>query len=705
MTPSMSQAKILKKELKLRDVYAIATGTTLSAGFFLLPGLAVIQVGSALPIAYLLAAAPLIPAIFSILELATAMPKAGGVYYFLDRSLGPLFGTIGGLGTWLVLILKVAFSLVGMGAYIGLFFPNLPITPVAVGLAVLLGVLNLFSAKKSGGLQVLLVFGLLALLAIFTSSGLLDLKANHFSNLFQTGFGSLLSTAGLVYISYVGVTTVTSLSEEIHNPERNLPLGIFLALGSSILIYALGTTVMVGLIPPQEFSGNLTPVAEAAGYSLGPFGKLMMAVAAILAFISVANAGTMSASRFPLAMSRDQMFPALFLKVSKEGTPFLAVTITVTLIVSALVLLDPTKIAKLASTFQLLMFALVCLAVIIMRESQIDSYDPGYRSPFYPYMQIAGMLISAVFIIEMGVWSQLFALGLVAGGSAWYWHYARARTSRNGAVYHIFERLGQLRYDGLDSELRGILKEKGLREEDPFDEIIARSLVIDLDNSTSFEDIVHRVSGGLATRVGREPGDVENQFLERTHLGATPVSCGVALPHIRLENLKHPEMVLVRSRPGIYFDADAPVSAHSGQAQTVFAFFFLISPNDNPAQHLRILAQIATRVEDESFSLNWNRARDEQEVKEAVLHDDNFLSILLRKDSWTADFIGKPLREISIPDGCLVAMLRRSGRIIVPRGNTIFECGDRLTIIGDPGGMANFKSSFMRSQKIQKAAS
>jgi len=102
----------LKKNLKLLDIYVLATGTTLSAGFFLLPGLAAIQAGPAIVIAYLISALPLIPATFSIVELSTAMPRAGGVYYFLDRSMGPLFGTIGGIGTWLALVLKVAFALI-----------------------------------------------------------------------------------------------------------------------------------------------------------------------------------------------------------------------------------------------------------------------------------------------------------------------------------------------------------------------------------------------------------------------------------------------------------------------------------------------------------------------------------------------------------------------------------------------------------------
>lgn len=80
----MFKKKRLKKELTLFHVYAIATGTTLSAGFFLLPGLAAIESGPALPLAYLIAVVPLVPAMLSIIELGTAMPRAGGVYYFLD---------------------------------------------------------------------------------------------------------------------------------------------------------------------------------------------------------------------------------------------------------------------------------------------------------------------------------------------------------------------------------------------------------------------------------------------------------------------------------------------------------------------------------------------------------------------------------------------------------------------------------------------
>jgi len=78
----LAKSKRLKKELTLLNVYAIATGTTLSAGFFLLPGLAASQAGPAVILSYLIAAIPLIPAMLCMMELATAMPRAGGTYYF-----------------------------------------------------------------------------------------------------------------------------------------------------------------------------------------------------------------------------------------------------------------------------------------------------------------------------------------------------------------------------------------------------------------------------------------------------------------------------------------------------------------------------------------------------------------------------------------------------------------------------------------------
>lgn len=681
---NINRDKRLKKELGLLDVFAIAAGTTLSAGFFLLPGLAAIEAGPAIVLAYMLAAIPLIPAMFSIVELATAMPRAGGIYYFLDRTLGPSVGTIGGMGTWLALILKVSFALIGMGAYISLFLPEAEIIPIAITVALILGILNLFGAQKSGVLQIVLVAGLLLILAVFISMGIPEINYLHFNDFFAPGTSAIFSTTGLVYISYVGVTNIASLSEEVKNPEKNLPLGVFLALGLAILIYGLGSAVMVGILPADVLKGNLTPVAATAKYLAGEVGVVIVSVAAIFAFISVANGGSLSSSRYPLAMSRDQLAPKFFAKLNKSGTPINAVIVTTLGIVVILLLFDPTGIAKLASAFQLLMFAMICFAVIVMRESQIESYDPGYHSPFYPWMQIFGVLSSLFLIVEMGWLPTLFSLSLIIIALLWFNYFGRKKVVRSGAIFHIFERLGRRRYKGLDYELRGILKEKGLRQGDPFEMIIARSTVIDLPEESNFESLVGEAAKIFAQIIPHTREEIITQFLEGTRVGATPVTHEVALPHFRSDGITESQLVLVRARQGVRIKIPNFLSEDEMIEQKVFGLFFLVSPENNPAQHLRILAQIAERVDDESFADDWKSANNESEIKEVLIKDDSYLNIYISANRKAGVLISKEIEEIHFAEGCLVAIVHRGENNFVPTGKTKILEGDRLVVIGDP---------------------
>ena len=602
-------------------MFAIATGTTLSSGLFLLPGLAAKQAGPAVVVAYLIAAIPLIPAALSVVELATATPRAGGAYYFLDRSMGPMVGTIGGIGTWLALILKTAFALVGMGAYVSLFIDNVPMTWVAAGFAVIFGVMNLVGAKATGRLQIVLVSLVLAALVWFETAGLLEIDTRRFEGFWDAGFHSVLATAAMVYVSYVGVTKVASVSEEVKNPERNLPLGVFLSVGATLLIYICGITVMVGVIPAEALHGDLTPVATAARLLGGKIGVAVVSVAAIFAFSSVANAGILSASRYPLAMSRDHLMPRTLARLSKEGIPRISVLLTVGIVLSCILILDPTRIAKLASAFQLLMFALICAAVIVMRESGIESYDPGYRSPLYPYTQIVGILSAFFLLAQMGWLPQIFTFSLIGFALVWYFRYGKPRVARPGAVLHVFERLGRDRTTELDVELRGIMKEKGIRRGDQFDELVAAAEVIDADQGSTFEDVTRRAANTLAPYLPEDAEWACNEFLEGTRVGATPVAKGIALPHCRHKALDEPHLVIVRSVEGIRIEpGDAAWGEHSPE-QSIHALFYLASPENEPGRHLRFLAKIAAHAEDSEFMGRWLSAGG-QDVRDLLKSRD-----------------------------------------------------------------------------------
>jgi amino acid transporter/Trk K+ transport system NAD-binding subunit len=694
----------LKKELSLFGVFALATGTTLSAGFFLLPSLAAQQAGPAVVLAYAIAGLLLLPAMMSAVELATAMPRSGGAYYFLDRSLGPAAGTIGGFGTWLALIFKTAFALVGMGAYLALFFPGNPepwvYNVVAAGLALFFGLLNLRGAKKAGRFQVVLVIGLLVILTGFIANGLPRVDPARFEGFFEAGGQDIIATAGLVFISYVGVTKVASVAEEVKDPERNLPRGVFLALGTALAIYILGLIVMVGLVGSDRLASDpgmggrpdLTPVATAAEVMAGRYGQvgvIIVSVAAVMAFSSVANAGILSASRYPMAMSRDRLLPPLFKTVSSRGVPTVGIVLTVVCII-ALVFLDPMKIAKLASAFQLLMFGLLCLAVVVMRESRIASYDPGFRSPFYPWLHIIGMIAPCIFIFQMGWLPRLFTLALIVLGLVWYRKYAAKRVDRKGAIYHVFERLGRMRFEGLDTELRGILKEKGLRKDDPFDQVVAVSSVIDSPQGESFESIVDRASAHLSESTPMTAAELCTGFLDGTRVGATPVTSGVALPHLHVAEIDEPSLVIVRARDGVGVDV-ADALGEEQTTQRVAAIFFLVSPKRDPAQHLRMLAQLAGRVDQPAFMDRWLAARDAVGLKEILLRDDHHLAMRLAADH---DWVGKEIRELELPSGCLIVMIHRDGELLVPRGTSCLESEDRLTLIGETAGIEELRLWF-----------
>jgi amino acid transporter len=178
----------LKKELKLFDVYAIATGAMFSSGFFMLPGLAAAQTGPSVFLAYFLSGIVILPTMFAMAELSPALPKAGGTYYIIDRALGPMIGAVGGYSLWIALVLKSAFALIGMGAYLSIFF-QVNITTVAVVLTIAFGIINIIGAKETALIQRIMVSTIVVIMAFyivqgvadFFSLGILDLHNERFT--------------------------------------------------------------------------------------------------------------------------------------------------------------------------------------------------------------------------------------------------------------------------------------------------------------------------------------------------------------------------------------------------------------------------------------------------------------------------------------------------------------------------------------------
>ena len=415
----------LKKELSLLDIFCVATGAMISSGLFILPGLAFSIAGPAVILSYILAAILCIPTLLSKAELTTAMPKAGGDYFYIMRGFGPLVGTMAGFSSWFSLSLKAAFALIGMGAYLSII-THLPLNIIAFLCCLFFIFLNLMGVKEAGRFQVFLVVGLLGILLVYIGLGLRVVSPSNFSPFFSKGLGPVFTTASFVFISYGGLTKVAALAEETKNPGRNLPLGMFLSIIVTCILYALVIFVIIGVSDPQVLEGTLTPVSDGAEVFGGYILKVIISVAAFLAFISTANAGIMTASRYPLGMSRDRLMPAVFRKLSRRfKTPYVAILFTGFFMAAVILFLKLELLVKIASSILILLYIFANLSVILFRESKILSYRPKFYSPFYPYTQVVGVLGGGFLLIEMGTFIVFLTLVFLLLGFVWYKIYAQ----------------------------------------------------------------------------------------------------------------------------------------------------------------------------------------------------------------------------------------------------------------------------------------
>ena len=432
--------KDLERDLGLYAVLTVSVGAMIGSGIFVLPGLAADIAGPAVVVAYLLAGVLVMPAVLSKAEMATAMPEAGGTYLYIDRAMGPLFGTIAGLGAWFSLVFKSAFALVGLGAYLVLLVPA-PVRPVAVALAVLLVTLNIVGVKQSGRFQAAAVTVVLVALVAFTADGLTFVESGRYHPFFSEGAGGLVAAAGFVFVSYAGVTKVASVAEEVEDPDRNLPLGMIGSVVLMMLVYTLVVYVIVGTVPMDELSTSQTPMALAAEGLFGGVGALVLALVAVVALTSMANAGVLSSSRFPLAMARDDLAPARLRQINQRfRTPAVAVLATGGVLVVLVAAVPVLQLAKLASAFKIIVFAFVNVALIAFREADLESYDPSFEAPGYPWVQLAGIVGGGVLLTQMGPVPIAGAVGIILGGLAWYRVYGRERTEREGAALDAIRR-------------------------------------------------------------------------------------------------------------------------------------------------------------------------------------------------------------------------------------------------------------------------
>ena len=397
----------LSRTIGLAGVVIISLSAMLP-GIFITPTFAADIMGPGIWLAFLLAASVVLPAAISKSELASGMPSSGGSYVYMERTYGPLIGTISGLGLWTSFLLKSAFALIGFSAYFVVvttyFDIEMDILVLSLSALVLITIVNILGVKKVKAIQTPVVIATVSLLLFICAAAFFvdDFDVSRpIDGALNTDVWSLAEASAFVFVAYAGVTKVAAIGGEVKNPEKNLPAGIMLSLLIATVLYSAIAFLMMAAIPGEWWldptNGEVVenPIfifaEEVAGTKFGIFA----AIISVLTMISMALAGILAASRFLFAMSRDNLLPQALEDVNARfETPHFPILITGIAMGLAILFVPLKDVVKVASGFKIMIFIMINTCVIILRQtSKEHDWNPSYKGPLYPFMHIWGCLL------------------------------------------------------------------------------------------------------------------------------------------------------------------------------------------------------------------------------------------------------------------------------------------------------------------------
>jgi len=430
----------LVRELGLTEGIAIGLGTMVGAGIFVLSALAAERAGPASTVSYLIAGGVCLLVALVISELATGMPKAGGSYTFIAEALGPLAGSIVGPGNWLGLTFAGGFYLLAAGEYLGMVLP-VPPRAASTVVGILFTWMNYRGAKLTGSVQNVVVVILLVILIAFIAVGLFNVDVQLYQPFAPRGWGAVVGTVGLIIVSFTGFEKVSTISEEMKRPGRNLPLAIVGSVVIATVLYGLILATLTGIFPMAGIAQREAPLVEAAGQVAGGPGSAVMLAAGILATLSSANAAIMASSRINYGMGRDGVLPDWFSHIHpKLNTPSNSILVTGGMAMLLSLTGQAEALAEISSALFMVSYALLCLSLMVMRSSRPSWYRPAFRAPLYPVLPVVAGLLCLAVIFTMAPSSRIAGLALVAGSLAWYVFWVRRKAKVVGEFGPHWER-------------------------------------------------------------------------------------------------------------------------------------------------------------------------------------------------------------------------------------------------------------------------
>src|ERR1043166_55124 len=453
--PGVFQQDSLRRALGPWSAIAVVIGTVIGSGIFLVPSDMVKAVGSA-EMVFVVWVFGGILTLFGALtyaELSAALPGAGGEYVYLNAAYGPFFGFIyGWTQTWVAKAASIATLGTGFFTYLADFFPGLtgvlytvplPIGPgggpleirygqlLAIGVVLLLAVVNYLGVRVGGGVQVGVTVLKVSLIAGLIVAGLASGRGNvsNFHSSMTADLGGITGFfAALVAAlwAYDGWNNAGMLGSEIERPGRTLPLALITGTLCVMAVYLLANVAYFYVLSGPEVGSSERVAADMMRRVLGQPGAAVGSAAAMISIFAALNGSILSGSRVPYAMARDgYLFSGLSRVHPRFRTP--GASILLLGLWSSVVLLSGQykQLYTLVIFPSWILYGMTAASVIVLRHKRPDLERP-YRVPGYPLVPLLFVLVALVLLYstlrtsrrESGI-----GLGVIVAGLPFYFHW------------------------------------------------------------------------------------------------------------------------------------------------------------------------------------------------------------------------------------------------------------------------------------------
>ncbi|HOG29269.1 MAG TPA: amino acid permease [Vicinamibacterales bacterium] len=446
--PPASKPPELARVLGLFSIVSIVIGTMIGSGIFINPANVARDVGTPGLMLLVWVAGGLLSffGALAIGELAAAYPQAGGIYVYLREAYGPALAFL--FGWTLFLIIEsgtIATLAVGFSTkYLPYFVTLSPAQGkvVAVSLIALLAAVNVLGVRKGAFLMNFLttikfvgLIGVCAVVFIFASGSAANFTDGGAAG---AGQGGVLGNFGVALVAalwaYKGWETSTYSAGELRNPERTLPLGLFIGTLCVIALYILANLAYLYVFPAARMAGSNRIAADVMEAAVGPIGASIIAVITLLSMAGTANGHLLTSPRVFYAMARDGLF---FSGVAKVHPAYRTPHVSIVLVAAWAALLSLSGTFEQLFSFVIFGFwifmGLTVLGVVILRRRQPDLPRP-YKTWGYPVTP-ALFILSSVFLTANSLlrafWNSFAGLAIIALGIPVYLVWKR-RAGRAG---------------------------------------------------------------------------------------------------------------------------------------------------------------------------------------------------------------------------------------------------------------------------------